>query len=79
MGTQANLPPKFIFSSDFGHFILKMLNHTQILYVSRKKLAEISYFLGGRPPLISRLLGMRLSSPAFGAHAKSTSARDTTF
>ena len=25
MGTQTHLPPKFSFSSDFGHFILKML------------------------------------------------------
>ena len=26
MGTQAHLPPKFSFSSDFGHFILKYWN-----------------------------------------------------
>ena len=25
MGTQTHLPPKFSFSSDFGHFILKMV------------------------------------------------------
>ena len=33
IGTQTHLPPKFSFSSDFGHFILKMTAK----YVSRKK------------------------------------------
>ena len=42
MGTQTNLPQKLIFSSDFGHLILKMLDHAKILSVSRKKVAEIS-------------------------------------
>ena len=43
MGTQTNQPPKLIFSSDFGHFILQMLNHAQILYVRvKKKVAEMS-------------------------------------
>ena len=27
--TQTHLPPKFSFSSDFGHFILKMLENTE--------------------------------------------------
>ena len=62
--------PKFIFSSDFGHFILKMFNYAKKLYVSRKKLLKY-HNLGGRPPLISRLRGTRLPAPpphAFGAH-----------
>ena len=29
MGTHPNLPPKFSFSSDFGHFILKMLDNAK--------------------------------------------------
>ena len=29
MGTQTNPPPKFSFSSDFGHFILKMLKNAK--------------------------------------------------
>ena len=42
MGTQIHLPPKFSFSSDFGHFILKMLENIKFAYVSRKKDSEIS-------------------------------------
>ena len=30
MGTQTHLPPKFSFSSDFGHFILKMLENAKL-------------------------------------------------
>ena len=33
MGTETNLPPKFIFSSDFGHFFLKMFDYAKMLYV----------------------------------------------
>ena len=29
MGTEVHLPPKFSFSSDFGHFILKMLENAK--------------------------------------------------
>ena len=40
-------------------------------YVSRKKVAEISEFLGGRPRLISRLRGTPPPPlPAFGALAR---------
>ena len=42
MGTETHLPPKFLFSSDFGHFILKMLENAKFEYVSRKKDTEIS-------------------------------------
>ena len=49
IGTQTHIPTKFSFSSDFCHFILKMLkNAKKNTYVSRKK-SEISLFLGGRP------------------------------
>ena len=37
IGTQTYLPPKVSFSSDFGHFILKMVEKTKLSYVSRKK------------------------------------------
>ena len=40
MGTQTNLPPKLVFSSDFGHFILNMLDHAKLLYLARKKLLK---------------------------------------
>ena len=62
MGTQTNLPPRFIFSSNFGHFILKMLDHAKLLYVSRKKLLKY-HNLGGRPSLIYRLRGTCPPSP----------------
>ena len=56
MGTQTHLPPKSIFSSDIGHFILKVLDYSKKLHVSRKKLLKYHNF-GGRPTLISRLRG----------------------
>ena len=37
MGTQANLPQKFSFSSDFGHFISKMLENTKFANVLGKE------------------------------------------
>ena len=49
--------PKFSFSSDFGHFILKMMENAKNVIRVKKKDAEISTFLGGRPPLIFRLQG----------------------
>ena len=33
MGTQTHLPPKLSFSSDFGHFIWKMLENAKFAYV----------------------------------------------
>ena len=44
MGTQTHLPQKFIFSSDSGHFILKMLDYSKLLYVSGKKLLKYNNF-----------------------------------
>ena len=61
MGTQTHQPPKLSFSSDFGHFILKMLENAKFEYVSRKKDTEIfsvlgetypaDFSTGGRPPV----------------------------
>ena len=36
IGTQTNLPPKFSFSSDFGHFILKMVINAKLSCVKKK-------------------------------------------
>ena len=76
MGTQTHLPPKFSVTSDFGHFILKMLKNAKFLICVKKKDTEISSVLGGggcRPPLISgRERDAResiiLVPPAFDAH-----------
>ena len=61
MGTYTHLPPKFSLYSDFGHCILKMLENTKLYLIRAKTDSEIRVeilvlsFLGGRPPLISRL------------------------
>ena len=72
MGTQTHLPPKFSFSSDFGHFNLKMLKNSKFSFVSRKKVPEISSFLGDVP---RRFLdwGTHPPSPAFDAHGNQCS------
>ena len=49
MATQTYLPPKFSFSTDFGHFILKMLENAKFAYVSRKNILKYQ-FLGGTSP-----------------------------
>ena len=51
LGTQPNLPPKLSLSSDFGHFILKMLKNAKFkCQVScQEKVSEISSFLGDVP------------------------------
>ena len=54
IGTQTHLPPKFSFSSNLGHFVLKMLENAKILYV-KKKYTEMSKFLGGRNPRFSKV------------------------
>ena len=41
--------PKFIFSSDFGHFILNMLDYSNNLHMSRKKLLKYHNFWGASP------------------------------
>ena len=45
MGTQTHLPPTFSFSSDFVHFILKMLKNAK--KTAKKKDTETSAVLGG--------------------------------
>ena len=57
IGTQTHVPPKFSFSSDFGHFILKKLEKK--LYASRKKILKYPNFCGGRHPRFSKVLGLR--------------------
>ena len=37
VGTQTHLTPKFSFSSDFGHFISKVVENAKLSYVSRNK------------------------------------------
>ena len=64
MGTEVHLLKKISFSSDFGHFILKMLENAKFSHV-RKKDTEISQLLGGHPPLIFHLRGTRPPSPCF--------------
>ena len=49
IGTQTHLPPKFSFSSDFDHFILKMVENAKFSGVKNKD-TEISSFLGGTSP-----------------------------
>ena len=44
IGTQTHLPQKFSVSSDFGHFILKMLESANNLNVSRKRLLQYTNF-----------------------------------
>ena len=76
MGTQTHLPQKFSFSSDFGHFILKMLENAKFAYLRVKK--KYNYYnlwgtspadfstagtLPPVPPLSAPMLGsVRLSS-----------------
>ena len=60
MGTQTHLPPKLSFSSNFGHFILKILEDVKFAYVSRKKILKYHKFWGVPSP----------PSPAFDAHAR---------
>ena len=48
-GRRAHLPSKFSFSSDFCHFVLKMLVNAKFSFVSRKNDTEISEFLGPSP------------------------------
>ena len=41
MGTKTHLPQKFSFSSDFGHYILKILENAKVIRV-KKEVAEKS-------------------------------------
>ena len=70
IGTQTHLPPKFSFSSDFGQFILEMVENAKLSCV-KKNDAEISYFLGGTSPADFSTAGdasARPPPPAFDAH-----------
>ena len=49
MGTQTHVSPKFSFSSDFGHFISKMLENAKFANVSRKKMLKYHNFWGDFP------------------------------
>ena len=66
MGTQTNLPTKFIFASDFGHFILKMLDYAKFVCV-KKKVAEMLSFLGGTFPADFSTAGDESSPPPLSA------------
>ena len=77
IGTQTYLPQKFSFSSDFGHFILKVVgNAKKNGDFCQEKDAEILPFLGGRPPWFFDCGGRvpRPPPPTFDAHASSHSA-----
>ena len=37
IGTRTHLPPKFSFSSDFGHFILKMVENAKLCVKKRDR------------------------------------------
>ena len=51
IGTQTHLPQKFSFSSDFGHFVLKMLKIAKKYTFLGKKYINIQISGGGdRPP-----------------------------
>ena len=62
--------PKFNFSSDFGHFILKMLENAKFEYMSRTKLFKFPNFWGYAPADFSTAgtIPPSLPPPAFGAH-----------
>ena len=50
IGTQTHLPQNISFSSDFGHFILKMVENAKFSYVSRKKVKKYHHFWRGDVP-----------------------------
>ena len=52
--------PKFSFSSDFGQFILEMVENAKFSYASRKKMLKYHTFWGDVPA--------DFSTPAFDAH-----------
>ena len=68
MGIQIHLPPKSSLSSDFNHFILKLLENAKFLYVSLKKYWNILISGGGASPADFRLRGCIPRPPAFDAH-----------
>ena len=72
IGTQTHLPQKFSFSSDFGHFILKIVdNNAKFSSVSRKNMLKYHHFWGGDVPRWFFDCGGRVPPvpPTFDAHA----------
>ena len=49
MCTQTHLHPNLCFSSDFGHFIYKMLENANFANVLRKKILKYHNFWGDVP------------------------------
>ena len=70
MGTQTHLPPKFSFSTDFGHFISKVLENAKFANVSRKKILKYHNFWRDVPADFSTV-GTRPPAPAFDTHVSS--------
>ena len=68
IGTQTHLLHRFSFSSDFGHFILKM----QLLLLenakSTSKSVKYRNFWGTSPAGLSTARDVSPRPPAFGAH-----------
>ena len=76
VGTQTHLPLKFSFSTDFGHFISKMLENAKFANVSIKRCWNV-IISGGTSPLIFRLRGTRPPRPpAFDAHDQTRFCQD---
>ena len=71
IGIQTHLPPKLSFSSDFGHFILKMVENAKYSSVSRKKDAKISSFLGETSPADFSTAGDASPVPLFSKYTAS--------
>ena len=63
IGTQTHLPPKFSFSSDFGHFILKMLENTKNERFNIK-FTEICKFLWESTPAVFKSAGVLTPRPS---------------
>ena len=79
MEPKPHLPPKSIFSSDFGHFILKMFDYSKKLHVSRKKNFLKYHNFWGTSPADFSTAGTRphvppLSAPMLGKHIKQSIA-----
>ena len=70
MGTETNLPPKLMFSSDFSHFILEMLDYAKFYTrCIKKRSCWNSIISGGTSPRWFLDCGGRVHRPpAFGAH-----------
>ena len=64
MGIQTHLPQKKLsFSSDFRHFILKLLENSKLYTCQEKGCSNIINSSPGTSPMISRMRGTRPPSP----------------